>query len=118
MFILHRTLQPRKSKPFVINVIFVFSFDRARPLSRRKDDTIGLTSFSSNSCVKPEIIKSSAYLIRFTPLLIFSLLLLPSLPKRLSNNFSRPSKVKLASIGEILRGTSSCGIQGSSSQLR
>ena len=47
-------------------VITVFSLDSSNPLSAINSSTIGSTPFSRSSFVSPVIIKSSAYLIKFT----------------------------------------------------
>ena len=65
-------LQPRKSKPSVMCVITVFSLDNSNPLSAINSSTIGSTPFSRSSFVSPVIIKSSAYLIKFTLKICFS----------------------------------------------
>jgi hypothetical protein len=69
---------PRKSNPWSICVMQVFSGESCKPRSRRNCSTRGRTSFSSTSLVAPVMMKSSAYRIR----LILGLMVFPACPLR------------------------------------
>lgn len=88
-----RTLKPRKSKPLFMCDISVFCSNSSRPLVARNMATKGLTSFSRSFFVTPVMMKSSAYLTKWT--LCWRL-------KCYLNKPSNPSKAILASVGEII----------------
>lgn len=95
-----RTFCPRKSKPSVICVIFVFSWDNSRSRSLRKRSTRGLTSVSRSSFERPVTIKSSAYRMRFTLYLALWPFLSVVGGNRLRGSASSPSKAILAMTGD------------------
>ena len=88
---------PRKSKPFSMCVMSVFSWESVNPRSFMNCSTSGLTSFSKTSFDLPVTIKSSAKRTK----LIFSLLPPRGCFGNLSrSSFSSPFKVILARTGE------------------
>src|SRR6266446_9328677 len=92
-----RTFSPKKSKPVVICVIWVFSCDSSRPRSRIHCSTRGLISFSRSSLELPVIMKSSAYLTRLALAFRLALLAFGYFSRSFASN---PSKVRLANTGE------------------
>ena len=99
------TFCPRKSKPSLIWVIFVFTCWICNPLSERNVATAGTTSSSRVDLSFAVTTKSSAYLIKlilsFSPIL-FLRRFMRLIPQVLSIARSNPSKVRLASTGDII----------------
>src|SRR3989442_1495687 len=102
-----RTFWPKKSKPVVICVIWVFSCDSSRPRSRIHCSTRGLISFSRSSLELPVIMKSSAYLTRLALAFRLALLAFGYFSRSFASN---PSKARLANTGEQIP---PCGVPSS-----
>jgi len=86
-------LNPRKSKPSVICVIFVFSRESSRPRSFRKVIMAGCTLVSNISLESAVQMKSSAYLTKR---------ILSPLSATPSTVFSRPSRARFAKVGDAM----------------
>ncbi len=104
-----RRCWPRKSNPWPICVMHVFSAESCKPRSPRNCSTRGRTSCSSSSLVLPVMMKSSAYRTKCTldrsraPRTCFR-------AKLCANSAANPSKVMFARAGEA---TPPCGVPAS-----